>query len=67
MNRPVRGKLGVQIVVLEVHQYQQKWLRHLQRMGTNRIPKIAVRYEPKRRTNVGRLRKSWKDQLHLQG
>ena len=33
-------------------------------MDTNRIPTVAVR--PKR-TNIGRLRKSCKDQLHLQG
>jgi hypothetical protein len=67
MNEPVRDKLGVQNAVLEVHHYQQKWLWHMQRMNTKRIPKMAMRYEPKRRTNMGRLRKSWKDQLHLQG
>jgi predicted nucleic acid-binding Zn ribbon protein len=67
MNQPVRDKLGVQNAVLEVNQYQQKWLRRLQRMDTNRLPKVAVRFETERRTNIGRLRESWKDQLHLQG
>jgi len=44
----------VQNTVLEVHQYQQKWLRHVQRMDTNRIPKVAVLYELKKRTNIGK-------------
>jgi hypothetical protein len=30
MNQPVRDKLGVRNVGLEVHQHEQKWLRHLQ-------------------------------------
>jgi hypothetical protein len=34
MIQPVRDKLGVQNAVLEIHQYEQKWLQHLQRMDT---------------------------------
>ena len=25
-------------IVKEIKQYQEKWLQHIQRMGTNRIP-----------------------------
>jgi len=28
-------------------QYQEKWLKHVQRMDTNRIPKQALQYKPK--------------------
>jgi hypothetical protein len=51
--------------VKEIKQYQEKWLQHVQRMDTNRIPKQALQYKPKGRRNVGRLRKRWRDQFHL--
>jgi len=43
-----------------------KWLQHLLRMDTNRIPKQALQYQQKGRRNIGRLRKRWRDQLHLE-
>ena len=53
-------------IVKEIKQYQEKWLQHVQRMDTNRLPKQALQYKPKRRRNIGRTRKRWRDQLHLQ-
>ena len=44
----------------------QKWLQHVQRMDTNRLPKQALQYKPKGRKNIGRPRKKWRDQLHLE-
>ena len=67
----------------------QKWLQHVQRMDTNRLPKQALQYKPKvattctedghkqttkrtlqykpnGRRNIGRPRKRWRDQLHLE-
>jgi hypothetical protein len=38
----IREELGVQNTVKEIKQYQQKWLQHVQRMDTNRIPKQAL-------------------------
>jgi len=35
-------------------------------MDTNRIPKQALRYRPKGRRNIGRPKKRWRDQLHLE-
>jgi hypothetical protein len=65
-NQCIREKLGVQNTVKETKQCQQKWLQHVQRMDTNRIPKQALQYRPKGRRNIGRPRKRWKDQLHLE-
>jgi hypothetical protein len=65
-NQSIREKLGVQNVLKEIKQYQQKWLQHVHRMDTNRIPKQALQYRPKGRRNVGRPRKRWKDQIHLE-
>jgi len=38
-NQCIREKTGAQNIVKEIKQYQKKWLQHLQRMDTNRIPK----------------------------
>jgi len=62
----IREKTGAQnILVEEIKQYQKKWLQHLQRMNTNRIPKQALRYRPKRWRNIGRPKKRWRAQLHF--
>jgi len=44
----------------------QKWLQRVQRMDTNRLLKQALQYKPKGRRNIGRPRKRWRDQLHLE-
>ena len=38
----------------EIKQYQIKWLQHVQRMETNRLPKQAIQCKPKGRRNIGR-------------
>ena len=41
------GKTGAQNIVKEIKQYQEKWLQHVQRMDTNRIPKQSLQCKPK--------------------
>jgi hypothetical protein len=48
----IREKLGVQNIVKEIKQYLHKWLQHVQRMDTNRIPKQALQYMSKGRRNI---------------
>jgi hypothetical protein len=38
-NQCIRQKKGAQNTVKEIKQYQEKWLQHVQRMDTNRLPK----------------------------
>jgi hypothetical protein len=64
-NQCIREKTGAENIVKEIKQYQKKWLQHIQRMGTNRIPKQALQYKPKGRRNTGRPRKRWRDQFIL--
>jgi hypothetical protein len=45
---------------------KKKWLQHVQRMDTNRIPKQALQYKPKGRRHTGRPRKRWRDQFHFE-
>jgi len=65
-NQCIREKTGAQNIVKEIKQYQKKWLQHVQRMDTNRIPKQALRYRTKGRRNIGRPKKRWRDQLHFE-
>jgi len=65
-NQCIRGKTGAQYIVKEIKQYQEKWLQHVQRMDTNRILKQTLQYQPKGRRKIGRPRKRWRDQLHLE-
>jgi len=64
--RCIRQNTGAQNIVKEIKQYQKKWLQHVQRMDTKRIPKQALQYKPKGRRYIGRPRKRWRDQLHLE-
>ena len=34
-NQSIRNKTGAQNIAKEIKQYQQKWLQHVQRMGTD--------------------------------
>jgi len=65
-NQCIREKTGAENIVKEIKQYQEKWLQHIQRVDTNRIPKQAVQYKPKGQRHIGRPRKSWRDQFHLE-
>ena len=60
-NQCIREKTGAQNIVKEIKQYQKKWLRHVQRMDRNRIPRQAVHYRPKGRRNIGRPKKRLRD------
>ena len=37
-NQCIREKTGAQNIVKEIKHYQIKWLQHVQRMDTNRLP-----------------------------
>jgi hypothetical protein len=65
-NQGIRGKNWGTEHSKGKKQYQKKWLQHVQRMDTNRIPKQALQYRPIGRRNIGRPRKRWRDQLHLE-
>ena len=65
-NQCIREKTGAQNIVKKIKQYQEKWLQHVQRMDTNRIPKEALRCRPKGQWNIGRPKKRWRDQLHFE-
>ena len=62
----IREKTGAQNIVKEIKQYQKKWLQHVQRMDTNRLPGQALKCRPEGRRNIARPKKRWRDQLHFE-
>ena len=52
-NQCIRQKTGAQNIVKEIEEYQEKWLQHVQRMDTNRLPKQALQYKPNGRRDGG--------------
>ena len=46
-NQYIRQKMGAQNKIKETKQYHKKWLQHVLRMDTNRLPKQALQYKPK--------------------
>ena len=65
-NQCIRVKTGARNIEKEIKRYEKKWLQHVQRMDTNRLPKQALQYKPMGRKKAGRPRKRWRDQLHLE-
>ena len=46
-NQRIRQKTGAQNIIKEIKLYQEKWLQHVQRMDTNRLPKQELQYKQK--------------------
>jgi hypothetical protein len=65
-NQCIGEKTGAQNIVEEIKQYQKKWLQQIQRMDRNRLPRQALKYRPEGRRNIGRPKKRWRDQIHLE-
>jgi hypothetical protein len=39
----------------------KNWKEHVDRMSSDRIPKMILKYQPKGKRNLGRPLKIWKD------
>ena len=65
-NQYIREKTGAQNIVKEIKLYQKKWLQHVRRMDTNKLPRQALKYRPEGRRNIGRPKKRWRGQLHFE-
>jgi hypothetical protein len=62
-NECIMEKIRAHNIVKEIKQHQEKWLQHVQRINTNRIPKLALQYKPK---DEEPPRKRWRDQFHFE-
>jgi hypothetical protein len=65
-NSDIRNTLKVDNILEDIISYQKNWIDHLKRMDRNRVLKLAFQYQPRGRRNIGRPRRRWRDQEHLE-
>jgi hypothetical protein len=46
-----------------IYQYTKNWKEYVDRMSSDRIPKMILKYQPKGKRNLGRPLKRWKDSV----
>jgi hypothetical protein len=46
-----------------IYQYRKNWKEHVDRMSSDRIPKMIIKYQPKGKRNLGRPLKRWMDSV----
>jgi hypothetical protein len=46
-----------------IYQYRKNWKEHVDRMSSDRIPKMILKYQPKGKINLGIPLKRWKDSV----
>jgi len=64
-NVDVRGKLIQDNIADEIRNYEQYWLEHVNRVGKNRLPKIALLYQLEGKGGICRPRRKWREQDYL--
>jgi len=55
----IRKELEVSAIQDVRLKYKQNWINHLERMDNTRLPKHALNYKSRRRSDCGRPRKRW--------
>jgi hypothetical protein len=65
-NSDIHNRLKVDNILEDIISYQKNWIDHLKQMDRNRIPKLASQYQPRGRRDIGRPRRRWRDQEHLE-
>jgi hypothetical protein len=46
-----------------MYQYRKNWKEHVDRMSSDRIPEMILKYQPKGKRNLGSPLKRWKDSV----
>jgi hypothetical protein len=65
-NSDIHNRLKVDNILEDIISYQKNRTNHLKRIDRNRIPKLASQYQPRGRRDIGRPRRRWRDQEHLE-
>jgi hypothetical protein len=62
-NEDILTELQISQITEFICQYRKNWKEYVYRMSSDRIPKIILKYQPKRKINLGRPLKRWKDSV----
>jgi hypothetical protein len=62
-NEDILTELQMSQITEYIYQYRKNWKEHVDRMSSDRIPKMILKYEPKGKRNLRRPLKKWKDSV----
>jgi hypothetical protein len=62
-NEDILTEIQISQITEFKYQYRKNWKEHVDRMSSDRIPKMILKYQPKRKINLGRPLKRWKDSV----
>jgi hypothetical protein len=60
-NEDILTELRMSQITEFIYQYRKNWKERVDRMRSDRIPKIILKYQPKGKLNLGRPLSRWKD------
>ena len=64
-NVTIRQQIGLEdTIIKEIEENQLTWYGHVQRMTEERLPKIALKWMPKRNIARGRPKKNWMEGIN---
>jgi hypothetical protein len=61
INEDILTELQISQVVEFIYQYKKNWKERVDRMSSDRIPKMILKYQPKGKRNLGIPLKRWED------
>jgi hypothetical protein len=62
-NEDILTELQMSQITEFVYQYRKNWKGHVDRMISDRISKMVLKYQPKGKRSLGRPLKRWKDSV----
>jgi hypothetical protein len=62
-NEDILTELQMSQITEFIYQYRKNWKEHVDRMSSDRIPKMILKYQPKGKRNLGRPLRRWKDSV----
>lgn len=62
-SKEIREELNMDNLIDRIQNLKLNWLHHIERMSSNRLPRVLLNYHPKGKRNVGRPILRWSDSI----
>jgi hypothetical protein len=62
-NKVILTELQMSQITEFMYEYRKNWKEHVDKMSSDSIPKMILKYQPKGKRNLGRPLKRWKDSV----
>jgi hypothetical protein len=62
-NEDILTELQMSQITEFINQYRKNWKEHVDRMSSDNIQKMILKYQPKGKRNIERPLKRWKDSV----